>query len=81
MPVYQYHCKNCENVFEDMQSIDNRHIPTENPCSKCQGQVYIALNPILWADSFRIGITKPKGDFLERMQHIKKRTPKNNLDF
>lgn len=65
-----------------MRSVADRNIPTENRCSECNdGELYIALNPIIWADSFRLGITKPKGDFLERMQHIKKRTPGNNLDF
>lgn len=82
MPVYQYQCKKCDAIFEEMQTISNMHIPIQEPCKECvDGELYIALNPILWADSFRIGITKPKGDFLERMQHIKKRTPGNNLDF
>ena len=35
MPLYTYHCKECEHDFTDMQRIDNRDIPCEAPCPAC----------------------------------------------
>ncbi|MFN2352926.1 MAG: FmdB family zinc ribbon protein [Desulfopila sp.] len=36
MPVYEYECKACENVFEVQQRISDAPLTT---CPKCQGQV------------------------------------------
>lgn len=81
MPVYQYQCKNCSHSFEEMHSISNREIPINSSCSSCgEKQLYIVLSPIIWADSYRMGITKPRSDFTERIKQIQKGTPGHKID-
>lgn len=37
MPMYEYWCSECDNVFEEQQLIANRDLPTIRPCSCCGG--------------------------------------------
>lgn len=73
MPMYDYKCSKCEHVFTELLSMDNRKDPETKPCPNCNEQNTIeqSLCAPAIVDSARIGLTKPKGDFRERMQQIK----------
>lgn len=82
MPTYDYQCQQCQHTFEEVHKINDRHLPTLNPCPSCQSSESIQLivgSPLI-VDPMRIGIKKPHGAFTERMQEIKKRLgPKANI--
>lgn len=81
MPTYDYVCSNCEHRFEKICRIDSRHDPESEPCPSCNKKNSVSLEvsaPSLMSP-FRVeGLVKPKGDFRERMQQIKKLSGKNN---
>lgn len=82
MPSYDYQCSECQFTFEEVYKIDDRSIPTLNPCPhcKCTNTVQIVLGAPLIVDPIRIGVKKPHGAFKERMQEMKKRLgPKANI--
>ena len=82
MPLYSYRCHECEHEFEDMRRVDDRLIPESEPCPSCSTSgVRVALNASMWVDAYKLGLVKPKGDFVERMTGIKKKTPKNTIEF
>ena len=37
MPIYEYHCENCNNEFELMESVGSS---TEKKCEKCGGTAH-----------------------------------------
>lgn len=80
MPTYDYRCSNCEHKFEKIFKIADRNIPETEPCpicsKKCVSIVFAAPSLV---SPFRVdGLVKPKGDFKERMQQIKKLSGKKN---
>jgi putative FmdB family regulatory protein len=84
MPTYNYSCKECQHTFEDIYKIDDRHIPTQETCPKCQLQnsIELTLSSPNLVSPFRIdGLKKPSGQFKERMAQIKHglRHVKHNL--
>lgn len=36
MPIYEYHCENCNNTFERIRSVQYSDVPS--PCPFCQNQ-------------------------------------------
>lgn len=43
MPLYQYQCKDCGHVFEEVHGVDNRKIPCESPCPECKKEGFIEI--------------------------------------
>ena len=76
MPLYTYICKDCHNEFDDMKSMAERHTPEQLPCPNCQKQsVSLKMQAPAICAAHRIDAAKaakPRGDFRERMQQIKK---------
>lgn len=35
MPEYDYFCDNCDHVWSEYKSIDNRYVPVDNVCPEC----------------------------------------------
>lgn len=35
MAIYSYACRSCDHEFTEMLRMDDRKIPTENPCPSC----------------------------------------------
>ena len=35
MPNYDYYCDACQHTFDDIQTMDNRDVPTKEPCPRC----------------------------------------------
>ena len=44
MPIYEYKCEDCENVFEDFSAVDKRNEPEKEPCPSCKGKVHIKVS-------------------------------------
>ena len=79
MPVYVYECKECHDVFEEEQKIDDRHLPTTVPCEKCGGVLFISICPV--GISLRgMPHKRPPEWFRDRLRTIKKRTPGNKIN-
>lgn len=36
MPIYQYKCNSCENVFEELRKISEYAAPCAKPCPQCE---------------------------------------------
>jgi putative FmdB family regulatory protein len=74
MPMYDYECKKCGDVFELEFKIADRKIPTEESCrlSTCDGEVrqMISAPPGFAYDN--IGAKKPDASFNDKLKEIKK---------
>lgn len=72
MPLYEYKCIECEACWEEMHKIDERDIPLNEPCPKCNvdGSVIQQIGASAVIDSVRLGVTKPPGAFRDRMKQI-----------
>tara|TARA_R110000824_G_scaffold49838_10_gene139682 strand:+ start:13826 stop:14170 length:345 start_codon:yes stop_codon:yes gene_type:complete len=76
MPMYDYECRACEVIFEELVKIANRLAPTEAPCPQCGEkevrQVHLTVNI---GDSVRLGVKKPGAEFNDVMDKIKYNHP------
>lgn len=71
MPTYEYKCNECEHSFEEISRIDDRKIPCETPCPKCNKiSVQQIISAVAGVVDARMNV-KQKGDFKEVMQKIK----------
>lgn len=81
MPTYDYTCSKCEHSFEKICRIDNRLDAEKDPCPNCDAKesIFLSLSAPSLVSPFRIdGLVKPKGDFRDRMQQIKKTSGRKN---
>lgn len=70
MPIYEYSCEKCGHKFDESYKIDDRLKPESEPCPNCQAlEVKQQISAPGCAFDLRL---KPRGDFRERMQQIKK---------
>ena len=87
MPTYDYQCSKCNFNFDKILKIDDRTIPTQEPCPNCgcNNSVSITLTSPSLMSPFRVdGLKQPSGQFKERVQQIKKglgRTKHNLKDY
>lgn len=81
MPIYEYICTECQELFEESQKIDDRYIPTEQPCKICGGTIQININPLGFVDPIRIGLRKRPSWLTDRFKEMKKKHPKGNFNF
>lgn len=60
MPIYNYHCGDCEQVFDRVKKIADRHEPTTEPCPNCskEANINIQVGSVLIGDPMRLGDTK-----------------------
>ena len=82
MPTYDYNCKECNHIFEEVNTIVQRNIPTERGCPKCNtiGSVIIKVGAPLIGDPVSLGLTKPHPAFNARLKEIKKNYSKAGVD-
>lgn len=75
MPLYEYQCAGCGEVFDEFLSIANRNSPTENPCPKC-GELKVSqkLSAPPIADPVRLGRIKAPEGFRDVLRNVKKNT-------
>ena len=82
MPTYDYRCSQCNSVWEERHSINDRHTPHEKPCPVCSyiGSVqktleFTALNVSYVSETSRAIKELNKSKFAERMNQIHADTP------
>lgn len=80
MPTYTYQCTSCTETFDEILKVADRHLPTEKPCSMCNGKLEIKMFAVALGDPVRLGVMKPKSDFKEVLQQIKRNNPGSTLD-
>lgn len=75
MPLYEYQCSSCGEIFDEFSSVADRNIPTENPCPICNENAVtqkIGATPI--ADPVRLGRIKAPEGFRDVLRNVKKNT-------
>ena len=75
MPAYDYRCGNCGYTFEEIHTISECEVPTEEACPKCgEKEIKIAITSVpSFSDPAKIGIKKPDREFRNLLSTIKKR--------
>lgn len=82
MPIYNYECTKCEQVWEDMQTMSNRDKPTKEPCPHCKQDSCVIKSwkdctPGLGADWTLTPDKASGGRWSEVMNKIKDGMPKH----
>lgn len=79
MPLYVYMCE-CNHKFDKMLSISNRKQPESEPCPKCnENKVKQAITGV-GSVLFEPSMYKPRGEFRELLQQIKKNNHGSTMD-
>lgn len=79
MPVYAYQCKKCGHEFDELKSIADRKIPTEDSCINCSEYgVELKINAPKIVSSDGNFYSKIPGQFKERLKEIKKTAGKTS---
>jgi len=83
MPIYEYVCNDCNEVFESLQTMEMRNAPVYEPCPKCKKEGFIEkyVGQPLVAERNRLMGTGSKmpSNFRSRMKEIAKHHPGNTL--
>jgi len=81
MPNYEYQCTECEHVFEQLHSIDQRHAPKDKPCPNCKkrGTVDMKFSNSQIVAGVTVKDQRPDG-FRDVLRHIKKHHPLGVID-
>lgn len=79
MPVYDYSCNACEEVYEKNVKIAQMNDPQECPyCGSLASKKFIGGAPAL-GDPVRLGIRRIDNGFKETLQRIDSLTPGSTL--
>jgi len=74
MPVYTFKCENCEEVFDEINTVAKRDEPINNPCPKCKktGNIRRAFDSVNMAIDWNHRIDRPHNvnGFAEGIQRI-----------
>jgi putative FmdB family regulatory protein len=82
MPLYDYHCTECEWSFEKNFKMIDCDVPTTQPCPKCSS---LTVNKTVTSagigDPVRIGVTRAPADFQKYvLGRIKEAHPLGNVE-
>lgn len=73
MPLYEYVCDGCHEVFDRFSSIADRNVPTDQPCPNCgESKVRQQLSTPPIADPVRLGRIKAPEGFRDVLRNVKK---------
>lgn len=79
MPLYDYQCKTCENIFEKQTKISEMNSPQVCPnCESSDSEKFIGGAPAI-GDPVRLGIKRPDKSWSNVLQRIHERTPGSQL--
>lgn len=79
MPLYDYKCNACDEVYEKTVKIAEMNDPQECPyCGSMDSQKFIGGAPGI-TDSFSLGRMKPSDGFRDVLRNIHARTPGSTL--
>ena len=76
MPKYLYKCRECDTYFEDIRTMDERHVPTESACA-CGapvGSIFQVLEAPRLVDPIRLRGKLPSG-YAQLMKKIQDGSP------
>lgn len=86
MPIYNFECTKCNNVYEDQQMIKDMDKPLKKPCPSCGEKgfmIRIVGSPNL-GEAMKLettkGLLKPSNDFNDRLREIKKNYAHNKIE-
>lgn len=78
MPQYTYKCKECEAYFDRFYTMDERHVPTQEPCPECGAEAGSVIQVIQGSprlvDPIRLHGKLP-GDYATLMKKIQRANP------
>jgi putative FmdB family regulatory protein len=82
MPLYDYHCTECEHCFEKNVKMVDCDTPTTEPCPECSSMTVVkTITAAGIGDPVRLGVTKAPADFQKYvLGRIKESHPKNNIE-
>ena len=80
MPLYEYKCKACDCVWEESHKMDDRLIPTTEPCEECGCMEVILMVGSKVGDPYILGVTGPTSSFKDLMGEMQKAHPYSKLD-
>lgn len=82
MPLYDYRCDTCNNVFELRLPMTDNILPTTKPCPTCNNytiEQFLETAPGI-ADPMRIGSIRPPSEFRrDVLGRIKAANPGNTI--
>ena len=85
MPVYNFECTKCENVFESFHTIANMDDPLKMPCPSCLKNGYMIRligSPSLGEPQFlesTPGRPKPSESFIDVLRNMNHTIPGANI--
>ena len=75
MPMYDYHCKGCDELYERNVKIAEMNNPQECPyCGSTDSEKFIGGAPAL-GDAYKMGLVRPPSSWVDRLKEIHKNTP------
>lgn len=75
MPLYDYRCHECNHHFEEFQKIDDRYVPLDRACPKCNKKTLVlVIGAPAICDSVRIGVKKHDKGWEETLAKVKEKT-------
>ena len=81
MPNYDYYCSSCKHEFEINMKINERNVPTQEPCPECsERDVELQLATPTIGDPWRFAGKRPDEGFRDRLREIKKHHRGNSID-
>lgn len=80
MPLYDYHCTECNHTFTEKYMIVDRKQPEGDPCPSCNSHtINLRIGTPGVGDSVRLGIRTHDDGFREVLSKIHASQPKSNL--
>lgn len=77
MPIYEFKCKTCNTVFEEILPYARMEEPLSLPCPSCSDTSSIeqCFTAAAIMDPFALGRVKPSSTLREKLRNIKKTHP------
>jgi len=77
MPLYDFHCKDCDHVFEKQLKIAEMEQPIAEPCPECkkEGAIERFIGRVGFGDPVGLGLKKPGQGWTDWLNLLKKQTP------
>lgn len=87
MPIYDYQCSSCSEVWTEFKKMDNRKEPEQFPCPKCNAvgtvEQTIAFTPLMISTSLETSRAMRKlnnSEFGDKLRQIHRDSPGSVMD-
>ncbi len=79
MPMYDYQCRSCKHVWEDIVASEKRMLPTTQPCPECgENSVEMKISANI-GDPFVHGRVGPSNSFKDLMKQQAINHPRGHI--